>query len=302
MHEMPIYSNGRMVHNEMKANTERGFGMGQSDWDVETLIVGATFAGIGYAWKYRKDALLVEREMTPGHEFLYAYKHGEDWDRTYTKGGLAAALQAELFRRNLLSGDGRAHLPGITPLLYRLIRDEQLPVRFMTETVSVERVPGGYAATLFDPSGLRTVRAKRIIDTTSACQTKPQAAGKPAKRINALLHADSAGAGGPAPRIEEAAYRVEPGRYASEAYLSLPLEAEDTWVSGREKLHAFWVNRPEALSGWTLASVADQFDMTPPKGTHVIEEHWLWFPSAAFANPLAAVEAACESAEGVRTG
>ncbi|WP_158299370.1 hypothetical protein [Paenibacillus antri] len=271
----------------------------QTHWDIETLIVGATFAGIGLASGTRAGALIVDREITVGHEFLYAFKHGENW-RADGCGRFAAAFRGELVERGLLTAEGRAHLGGVIPALYRLTRDAKLPVRFLTELANVEPLDGeagGYAVTLFDQSGFRDLRVRRIVDTTSTCLSKPgfaPAAGVP-KRVNALLHAAAADAA--RLPIEADGWRVEPGRYDSEAYLSLPVSPQDDWTAARAKLHAFWAAKPEALQGWTLAVVADQFDATPPPGPMRIGRDWTWLPSAAFPQPLAALDAEASFSE-----
>jgi len=273
----------------------------RTEWDIETLIVGATFAGIGCALGERTGALIVDREITVGHEFLYAYKHGESWSDE--GGGPASPFRMRLLERGLLTEEGRAHLGGVIPALYRLVKEEKLPVRFLTELVGVEPLDGeagGYTVTLFDPSGLRELRVRRIADTTSACLSKPgfAPAAESPKRINALLHApavgEAAGALGAWPDDGADGYRVERGRFDSEAYLSVPLSPQDDWARARAKLHAFWASRPEALRGWTLAAVADQFDVTPARGPIEIGRSWVWLPSAAFPHPLAALNAAAE--------
>lgn len=265
--------------------------MAQWNGDAETLIVGATFLGIGSVMLQRDNVMVVEREIVVGHEFTYAYKHGEAWDAPL-RSKAASAFRDELLRRSALSEDGRAHLPGVTPALFRLIRDERLPVRLMTEVVAIEREADGFAVELYDPSGHRSIRVRRILDTTSACLSKPGHVGAIGKRINALLHTAAPEAGGPTRRVEEAEYRLDPGRFPSEAFLSIPLRPEDDWTTARAKLYAFWANRPAALKHWTLATVADQFELAPPQGPRIIEADWVWHPSAAYANPLAAMDGA----------
>src|SRR5690606_20857551 len=160
--------------------------------------------------------------------------------------------------------------------------------------VAVTKQGDGFEAELFDPSGHRVIRARRVIDTTSTRMTKPAQSLQIPKRINALLHCSTADATAVAPRLDEAEYRLEPGRFVSEAYVSIPAAPQDDWAAAREKLHAFWANRPEALQAWTLATVADQFDRLPPRGPHELEPGWTWLPSAAYTNPLAAMDEALE--------
>jgi hypothetical protein len=265
-----------------------------ASWDADLLIAGATFLGIGLALQHRQGALVAEREITVGHEFTYAYKHGERWNEKL-RSEAANRFREELLQRNGMA-EGRAHLPGLTPLLHRWIRGEGLPVRFMTEIVSVALENEGFTVALYDPSGHRTIRVRRIVDTTSTCVTKPGFAKPKSKRINALLHRTVPDVAGPQHRIKECGFRLEPGRFASEAYLSVPVQLQDDWTAAREKLHAFWANRPEPLQGWSLATVADQFELEVPEGPHEIDAGWIWQPSGAYPNPLAAMDAAVQAA------
>lgn len=276
--------------------------------ELDTLIVGATFTGLGIACYRRqinpnRQTLIVERGITVGHEFIYAYKHGSKWMETNIRNEATAALKKELLRRNVLSAEGRAHLPGITPVLYQMVRDQELPIQFMTEIVSVEAGKGrnGFKVTIFDGSGFRELTVGKIVDTTSDYRTHPhfQAVGK--KGINALLHSKNADKRLPEGQVMSLTNRdffLQQGRFESEAFLSLPLLENEGWVEGRRKIHEFWVNRPMELQGWSLASVADQLDHDSVQGPHEIEPHWHLLTSSAYANPFASMEEGMEWAKG----
>ncbi|MFD0961730.1 hypothetical protein [Paenibacillus chungangensis] len=277
--------------------------------ELNTLIVGATFAGIGLACELQRSEpaghfLFIDREITVGHEFAYAFKHGFDWNDTVIEHESAAEVRSAFISRNILSEEGRVHLPGMTPVLYRLLRDRGLPIRFMTDVVDIRQnnEQSGYIVTLFDGSGLRELAVKEIIDTTSDCRTCTPWQPLHGKRINALLHAkrnkdgsvvsDAMNCYGGKMQFVSDHYSFERGRFDSEAFLSIPLAPGDGWLEGRRSIHQFWANRPDELQGWTLAVVADQFDFEPSKGPHERESDWIWLPSAAYDNPLAAMNEA----------
>ncbi|MFD0716048.1 hypothetical protein [Paenibacillus sp. GCM10027626] len=276
---------------------------------LDTLVVGATFTGIGLIGELQKlkpniQSVLIEREITLGHEFTYAYKHGTNWQHQKELNQAARILRAELTRRNVLSAEGRAHLPGITPILYQHVRDQELPIRLKTEVVSVQAAGRGYKVTLYDSSGISELIVRRIIDTSSVKLSCPQRQQTSGKRISALLHAKKNEHGlvaeqalhafGGAAEFNAASFSFKRGRFESESYISIPLAAEDGWIEARRKIHQFWANRPVELEGWSLATVADQFDYEPNAGPHEIEQDWYWMPSTAYANPLQAMDQGIE--------
>ncbi|MDF2959283.1 MAG: hypothetical protein K0S39_1018 [Paenibacillus sp.] len=258
---------------------------------LDTLIIGATFAGIGLARSsLDRRAVLVERTTLIGHEFINCYKPGTGWNRT-PEHELTRELRQEWLQKRLLTPDGGVHLGGISPILYKLLLESGLSqaVRFMTEVVEVKKQPDGYEVTLFDAGGLRTLRTERIVDTTSDCRSAT--GGKPihAKAVSAVLHHANATADSMIP--EAFADRISLGAFASEAYLQLPLAPQASWADARHALHSFWANRPEELKDWKIAAVADEFAVTPPTRFEVLGEGWVWLPSSAFDNPLEALDA-----------
>lgn len=274
---------------------------------VDTLVVGATFTGIGLIGELQKQnrpSLLIEREITLGHEFTYAYKPGVNWELETERHQAVKMLRDKLKRRNVLTSEGRVHLSGITPILYQLTRDQELPVRLLTEVVSVEHAGSGYKIVLYDGSGMSELVANRIIDTSSEKLTGPVRMHTGRKRIGALLHAKknehgsvsalASSAFGGSSEFHEDRFSFKRGRFESEGYISIPLAADDDWITARKKIHQFWANRPAELEGWSLATVADQFDYAPNRGPHEIDRNWYWMPSAAYANPLLAMDEGME--------
>ncbi|NOU95780.1 hypothetical protein GC093_21510 [Paenibacillus sp. LMG 31456] len=258
---------------------------------IETLIIGATFTGIGLAHRLgHQEALLVERTTLVGHEFINCYRTGTSWSRL-PEHQLTRDFQQELLVRQLLTSDGKVHLGGIPPILYKLLLKAGLSeaVQFMTELIEIKKQADGYDVTLFDVSGIRTIRAHRIVDTTSDCRSAPGRFPAKAKSISAVLHHVKPAGGQLIPDVLD--NRMTAGAFASEAYLQLPLPASADWTGARQTLHNVWKDRPEELKGWTIAAVADEFTVTPTSRFEELKEGWVWLPSCAYDNPLVAMDA-----------
>ncbi|MCU6792123.1 hypothetical protein OB236_08290 [Paenibacillus sp. WQ 127069] len=257
---------------------------------VETLIVGATFAGIGVGACLGENGLIVERTMLPGHEFINSYQPGKGWNIERQQ-PLAEQLQQQWRSKGLLTKDGKVHLGGIAPTVHKLLLDSKQPIRLMNEIVEVcPDKSGGWRVTVFDASGIRTLTAGRIIDTTSDCRSAPGRYQAKAKFIGAALHrTNTEEAQKEIPQAWQ--HAIIPGAYDSEAYLQLPIDMGATWEQARYELFQSWSERPEELKPWTIAAIADAFTYHVSSGHKQIAEGWDWLPSCAYDNPLEAIEA-----------
>lgn len=253
------------------------------------LIVGATFAGLGDLLARPGDALLVESTATVGWEFIEAYRPGVDWERTAGLNEAASDLRRELVERNILEAD-RVHLPALSPVLHQRLDRSGADYLFLTDVLAVEPGGSGYDVTLATRSGLKTVSVRRILDTTTHLLTRPgQEVIIESKRIGANLNLRQGEPFDGRPVYGDR-FALTPGRFGSEAFLSLALPVEATWTAAREALHRFWLARPAPLGGWDLASVATRLDETPVRA-ELRAENWLHLPSTAHDNPLRAFAA-----------
>ncbi|MBI4977010.1 MAG: hypothetical protein HZC28_05975 [Spirochaetes bacterium] len=253
-----------------------------------TLVIGATLAGLGIAYRDREETLVVESTAMVGPEFLYAYRYGTGWD-TPPQSDEGKRLKQELLDRNILK-DGAAHIPGLMPVLYARIGTDHLPVSFMTEVLDVTSSADGFAVTLFNASGKTPVTVKRIIDTTSACRSAP---GKgitfTGKHVSALLGCPPCDGSIPAAN----GVSVSEGRFGHERIFSVTVPVDAAWPAARETFFRAWAARDARLGMATLAAVGMTFDVSVPKGPKTISDGWVHLPSAAYDNALAAFDAGC---------
>jgi len=246
--------------------------------------------------KHRCGALLVERTAQVGHEFVAAFHPGSCWQQNL-QSEPARQLHAEMMRRNLLTAEGRVHLPPVAVLLMNLIKQEELNLHLMTRIVAVEPHASGHEVTVHSADGLQKIIAGRIVDTTSDCESCPAYPPLPIyRKLNAMLFCNQVDA--EVPVLEEGAGEIVQGRFPGELIFKLDLEKDDDWVSARRKMHRFWQNRPASLVSWTLAAIADRFEVHVEKGPHCVAPAWRWLPSCAYEN----VVAAFDSGYGVEQG
>ncbi len=254
----------------------------------QTLICGATFAGIGMAVSDNSSCLIVEPSSTVGNEFIACLNPGENWNQQ-PQHAHGLALIHDMTNRNLLLADGRVHLPGLHPLLCERIHRHKRDVLFLTDIVKVEKLQHEYEVTLHHVAGFTKVRAERIIDTTTACLSRTDwTAPIASKRINAYVDCVDQAIQLP----DLTAYpdvQIRQGRFDAEFIFSLALSPEDDWPSARRKLNGYWENRPDVLRSWRLTSIASAFEIKQ-QSPEWRSDNWYWMPSCAFDNPVLAFD------------
>lgn len=276
-----------MKHKSMDLQRLNNGSMPEQNSFVPILVYGATLAGIGIADSSSQNALLVEPSVLVGSEFIASFNPGECWEKTPVSQA-AKKLREELKKRNLLSEEDRVHLPPIAPVLFNLIRTQNLKVQMMTKIIEVQPSAHGYNVTLYNASGLHKVEVGRIIDTTSTCAScSSYEVDIQYRKLNAMLHC----AQPLSPEFEDETINLVYGMLPGELILKFKLGVNDSWIEARDKLHHYWMNRPGVLQPWTLATVADTFEVGAAKGPHLVANDWLWLPSCAYSNLLGAFDA-----------
>lgn len=255
------------------------------DKEYDNVIIGCSMAGLGIALKH-ENTLIIDRGAVPGFEFFNALKHGSGYDNELNNKA-AIELKEDLIKRNILA-DAKVTPAAVVPVLFDIIKRRKLNVLFWSEPVGVEPDGAGYVVSFYNASGISTVKAARVIDTTAECVSATEKCGITGKRINALLNCtdnqDFNTSG-----LQPAA--VVDCRFASEKIVSLPLASETTWVEARKQLIAFWKQRPDDIQSWLIASTAYGYDFEVSSAIDVIDDNWLYWASAGYDNPLAAFDA-----------
>ncbi|MDF2959311.1 MAG: hypothetical protein K0S39_1046 [Paenibacillus sp.] len=251
---------------------------------VPTLIIGASMLGLGIAFSKERDAMVLESSNGVGNEYIRSFKFSRSSCSPATSKG--TELQQECARRGIMDSEGRMHLPGLMPVMIKHIKEADLDVKMQTSVVEVKQRDGQFEVLYYDASGLRTLVADRLVDTTSVCLTKPACFQAKSKSLNMMLNAlpeqlDVTGTKD---------YSIRRGRFESEIVLRFGVEPEDDWISARNKLFQFWLNRPSALTSCAFVTHADEFDMEYDLAHQPISPGWDWLPSAYYSNPLEAFD------------
>ncbi|MBU5348320.1 hypothetical protein [Paenibacillus lautus] len=250
---------------------------------VSTMIIGASFLGLGLASRLGRSALVIEPSNGVGNEFIRSFKLSNRKYAPLTASGVE--LNRELIRRNVTDAEGRFHLPGMMPVLIKHITGQKLDVRMQTQVVEVYPSEGKFEVVCYDASGIRHIVADRLVDTTSRCVTKNQREHVKAKSLNMML------LGSPGTHSEgPSAYTICQGHFPNETVLKFAVDPMDDWITARSKLFDFWLNRPEPLRPCAFVTHADEFDMEFDTIQAQIQPGWDWLPSAYYANPLEAYD------------
>lgn len=271
------------------------------DKKVDTLIIGASFWGIGYAMIAKETVLILDRGIRPGSEFMDCYKFGTNWEAPRSTGE-AAQLYAELEQRNIIGKHRKPVLQTCSSILSALILRHHLEVLLSTDVIQINDGPeeegGGYRVTAAGLSAGFTVTADRIIDTASQCHWEESGMKRTvSKSINSMLCTH----GSPVISINDEQAELCEGERPDLAYLKLRLPPEADWITARGKLLAYWASRPPELAAYTLAAVGKAFEYTystQPATDQPGGKTKQWFPSGGYDNLLQAFEHGCISGIG----
>lgn len=259
-----------------------------------TIVLGATFAGLGAALEDIDGTLVIERTAQVGHEFINSFNPGRNWNGTALSPS-GASLKEELRERGILSDDGLVHLPALAPVLYNRIHDSVLRILLLTEVLHVENRGDRVVVTIHHASGRRVVSADKLIDTRTEAVMPGEIA---AKRMNAMLlyggEEELRDVELPSPstaRTIGAGAEIVRCKLRGEWILKLPIDKDDDWVQAREKLNRFWTERTPEWADWTICAVATSFEVEAVPGGGAEDGRIRRLISAAYSNPLEAYEA-----------
>lgn len=134
----------------------------------DTILYGATALSVGYAMRAAgrgQSCCVIEPCCLVGAEF------GEAW---YPAAGPfdyeteeAAAVAAELKRRDAIDRDGTPHLPALPPVLSAQLERLGCPVYFSARVLELIRDESAFKATILTQGTTVALRARRFVDTTS---------------------------------------------------------------------------------------------------------------------------------------
>lgn len=229
------------------------------------VFAGATFLAAGAAGKLAKSGfrcLVFDRLMMPGHEFSYSYRTpAEKVKADEALEPESAMLYRELESRGAVSGDGRYYLPALTPALSLIMSRDGIEYFPLTSAVGAGLSGGVWDMTLVSPGTMTHIEAEYIVDTTPEgdlaflCGHSPDTKS----RILSAIIAPPAGYTGP-DRFISGPHEIFRTGFPDE-YIARFRFAGDIF-GARAALREYITSAPEALRGWQVISVADEFDIT----------------------------------------
>lgn len=243
----------------------------------DTLVLGASLAGLGYASTH-PDTLILEPTEMLGQEFTASFRpiRGE---LPHTGG----ALEESLIRNGILSEKGVLDSLALSVGLYKFAKVEELSVLLLAQVVGITKVPDGFSVEFLTNTGMRTVRAARILDTRS---------GHGRRRFNVVCHnlpEDFE------KRIQEQfplGVQVVSGCREAEYYVCFAVPEKAQIYDARQMVNAGWKSA-FANGEAKITMAAFDFDIVPEKCIEFVKPDWVQFTGAAFADPL---EAFCTGA------
>lgn len=250
----------------------------------KTAIIGGTFLGLGFGLNHEEDSVLIESSGSLGWEFVDAMNTGKQWSETNSLPAISSKYYSQLKERNILEDD-KVHLPALAPLLFQFLKDSKLKFHFLTHIIDIKKDTNGYEITIYNQNGFSKISADQILDTTSSGYRQKELKAK--QFIGATIH--SADNEVKDFNLSGEGFEVIKGHLLSEAFLKIELQINSSWDVARKKIHEFWVNRPDELSSWELASVASRLDVMPENINGWSKEEFTWLPGIGLENPLLAL-------------
>ncbi|OGV45551.1 MAG: hypothetical protein A2017_12100 [Lentisphaerae bacterium GWF2_44_16] len=247
----------------------------------KTAVIGGTMTGLGAALCRKDDCIVIERGAVPGFEFAHAFKAGKNWDKTPVA-ERGASLKAELEKRNILE-NGRVSIAAISPVIFNMIKNEKLNFLFWTEIPEITKKGKYWEIKLFNASGISSILAENILDTSSGGIFGQSASSLKMKRINAVLSGN-----GEIFAPDDA--EIIDCRFPFEKIFSVSLDMNADWPFARKKMFDTFISGHRRMKEWRIAATAFIFDYSSEKGPFAADEKWTCLPSTGYDNALEALE------------
>lgn len=284
------------------------------------LIIGATVLGTAAATSSGGDYVLLEEGVTPGWEFVSAFRHRPFGDiqnsgdqqqvseRGKTQGinafqqsgeqkekqGFVGSRQFSeptkrlydgLLRRNCISEDGGLHLFPAAGLLASCLLERQGEVHFSTVVTNIMSKDGGYLVEASGLDGKMSFWAERVLDTTSLGVLHPLA-------VDCVIQKSLCGMlVGQCEELEEEPLSLVKGRFDNEYILRLRLPFDISWPQARLALHEAWqqVWKRFPACRFTVSALEYDYEFDAPVAREV-KAGWQWRPSVSCGNLFEAFE------------
>lgn len=240
---------------------------------IDSLVIGGTFFGLGYASVAAGKTLIVEPGIRLGNEYSGCYHPNLESDNCETEN--AKRLLGN-FRNKKVSGKFPI-VGAYSPLLSKYAMENKMDIRLCCQLLECKKNEGGYSSLIHCAEGVIRVYSKHFTDTLS--YTFPRYISE--KAICSMIYTPN-GLGDM--HIPGGEWFV--GERSNVAYLRLSILPVDNWTEARARLYRFWENRPLELKECRIISIGTEFYY---RYAHIpkIKE---WHSSLAFDNAIKAFD------------
>ncbi len=255
----------------------------------ETVILGATFLGLGAALSIKGKVAVVESGGLFGAEFVDCFKICHKTEiKMKTKQG--ADFADDLKERKLMNESGEIYPAPSVYVVSSFIKNRPMDILLMTEVISIRKLSGCYEITIFNTQGFDTIIAEHILDTTTLGTGHEE--GKlvhKTKSLNAILYNPDGN------ELENLYYNTMNGLY----YYHMPVPDDMSRYDAIEMLcekEKIFVEKNMRIS-----TIAQEFAYELKPVIEKIEDDFVWIPSAAYDNLVEAFDRGVLAAEGGMT-
>ena len=264
---------------------------------VETLILGASYTALGYA-SVHPGTLIVEETEGTGVEYAGSMRPSGLVALPVTEPG--KQFYAFLVDHDLVTEEGRLDLCRMTTAVNRYAVARKLTILLDAAAVSVKKSDGVYVVECRTNSGLREIKARVLLDTTSRRGSSRETAAVTRQWLHVLC---SEVAEDPYHQLkrENREISTTPGFWPGEWTVSFPFAADTKLPDARLTVERQW--RAAFPGGETLIdAVGFDFDVEAVESGD--EGICAWIGPHRYANPVAAFEGGAalsiNSGEGAR--
>ncbi|MBP3627448.1 MAG: hypothetical protein J6J39_05360 [Clostridia bacterium] len=250
------------------------------------VVISAGYAGIGYGL-CNDNVLILEKGEMPGSDFHSVLRPCEKLTPPKTE---KCKKFFDFLRANSLIKEGFADALEMSLALCKYInlQPKKPEILLDAQLIEVSKEVDGFEVEYRTNTGIHTVKAKRVIDTSFLCDSARENANIEKKQLHIYL---SNMPDGYKESISKAYSDVKfyEGFYENEAVVSFGFSPETTIFEAREIIEksfekAFNNQYP------VIDMISFEFDVI---ATVLKKENIIWLPPHSFPDPIAAFDAGC---------
>ncbi len=250
----------------------------------DTIIFGCSYISIGFA-SANKNTLIIEETELVDHSFFGALNVGKNWDY------IPETNEGKHFKKALEGFDiinGKlASINELSPVVFDYIKRTKLNILFLTNTVSIDKKEAFYEIVIFNNSGLSTLKAKNIIDTTPLGFFK-KTSNILSKNINLLSYNNSSEFDAMIVKAFGKDAEVIAGNRHNERFVKIPLKIEANMTDARKVINDGW--KIHLAEKCKIAMIAFDFHYEYEKTVCTISHDFLKLTDSNFENAVQAFD------------